>query len=231
MYWQLSTVEPVEDRAFEPDGRFVLHRHRDRDGAHFDLRLEQDGYLLGWRIDAADVVAGAWATEKPPHSTRWLECDGPAVREDAGLYAWAERSADARVLLIKGRTGTHRMTFRPVDGLRPREIWDIRAALAEIDAQPKQAAALIRDGAAARERAIARLCGLGRELDGSAFDETLWRKAVHHLSLDEIHAHLRPFELRFDERYPPQPVSRPERLPEEDGTRTGAAMAIARDEV
>jgi hypothetical protein len=90
------------------------------------------------------------------------------------------------------------------------------------------AAQLVLDGIAARDRATARLCGLGRELDGGAFDESAWRKSLRGLSLDEIHAQLRAFEVRFDAKYPPAPVSRPERLPEDgEANRLDVARAIA----
>ena len=80
-----------------------------------------------------------------------------------------------------------------------------------------------------RQIAVERLCGLGRELDGAVFDEAVWRKTLRGLSLDEIHRQLHAYEVRFDRKYPPQSVSRPERLPEdkEEG-RAGAAMAILR---
>jgi hypothetical protein len=76
---------------------------------------------------------------------------------------------------------------------------------------------------------------LGRELDGSAFDDSVWRRVLAGLSLDEIHSQLRAFEVRFDQKYPPSPVSRPEKLRDADAedsagtTRAEGAMAIARE--
>ena len=73
MYWKV-TCEEADDTAIgpaEPDGRFVLHRHCDADGPHLDLRLEQDDYLLGWRIDGVDLAAAPWAVEKAPHPLAW----------------------------------------------------------------------------------------------------------------------------------------------------------------
>jgi hypothetical protein len=48
--------------------------------------------------------------------------------------------------------------------------------------------------------------------------------------LDEIQGHLRAYEVRFDRKHPPQPVSRPERLDvdEEQEHRTDAVMEILR---
>jgi len=72
-------------------------------------------------------------------------------------------------------------------------------------------------------------------LDGTAFDDGVWRRALASLSLDEIHSQLRTFEVRFDQKYPPSPVSRPARLSETDpadsagSKRVEGAMAIARE--
>ncbi len=104
----------------------------------------------------------------------------------------------------------------------------IEAAVAECHADMAQAAALVRDGVSARQRATARLIGLGRELDGDAFDETAWRETVAGLNLDAIHAHLRAYEARFDAKYPPQPVSQPEPLEPEPEDRSGVAAEILR---
>ena len=67
MYWIVG-LESAEERAVpdEAHGRFVLHRHHDEGGAHLDLRLEQDGYLMGWRIDGISLEGAPWATEKAP---------------------------------------------------------------------------------------------------------------------------------------------------------------------
>ena len=65
MIWKITCEQADESVAEETvAGRFVLHRHRDEWGAHLDLRLEQDGYLLGWRIDGTDLEAEPWATRK-----------------------------------------------------------------------------------------------------------------------------------------------------------------------
>lgn len=206
MYWKLTCPATPQDRAAThpaggPDGRFVLHRHRDDQGPHLDLRLECGDCLLGWRIDAVELDGGPWAVEKPPHPLHWLDGDGDAIREDAGVYTWLERGTDRRRLLLDGRGVVRTFLFERVPGLSPRCA-----------------------------RAVARFCGLGRELDGSAFDEKVWRKALDALSLDEIHDQLRAYEVRFDLRYPPEPVSRPERLPDDArDERMDVAMTILRD--
>lgn len=220
MFWKLSTVtrtnEEMDGEAIAPEGRFVLQRHSDAGGPHLDLRLEQDGYLLGWRIDGLSLEEEPWATEKPPHPVRWLEQDGDAVREDEGVYAWVWRDAQGGELELRGRGSVRRLKAARVEGLTPRCIRAIREAMAECHVQAKDAAELVRDGAEARRRAIERFCGLGRELDGLVFDETVWRKTLGALSLKEIHRHLEAYEVRFDQKYPPQPASKPEPLPEED---------------
>jgi len=209
------------------DGRFVLHRHCDAQGPHLDLRLEQDGHLVGWRIDAAALSGAPWATAKAPHPLQWLDQDGDAVREDAGVYQWLEYSAGGGVLLLAGNAGTKRLHVSREQGLPARYVRSICEALAECGAGTDQAGRLILDGMAARRRAVARLCGLGRELDGDAFDEAVCRRALSGLSLDEVHGQLRAYEVRFDRKYPPRAVSRAERLPEEGGGEGSAQVRAA----
>ena len=232
MYWSIRS-EPVGDvvdsEMSEPNGRFVLHRHRDSDGPHLDLRLEEDGYLIGWRIDG-ELDEECWASEKGPHPVRWLEHDGSAVREDAGLYTWLGGDKHERALLLEGERESRALRARREEGLRPRAVREIRDALVSVKSSPKLCAGLIRDGASARERSTERLCGLGRELDGSRFDEGLWRKTLGDLSLDEIHVHLRAYEERFDRKYPPLPVSQPETLKETGGeAETERVLKILRE--
>jgi hypothetical protein len=233
MYWSIHTVNPEElaQRAAPepgpPAGRFVLHRHRDAAGPHLDLRLEQDGFLLGWRIDGSSLSGGCWATEKPPHPLYWLEQDGEAVRMDEGAYTWVRRDAGERELMLHGRGGTTFLRVHRERGMRVSAVRELCATLNEHGLTSCQAAGLVADGVVARRRAIERFCGLGRELDGAAFDAAVWRKTLAPLSLQEIQSHLQGFEVRFDRKYPPQPVSRPEPLPEESVPANAArAMAI-----
>ncbi len=92
--------------------------------------------------------------------------------------------------------------------------------------------ALAADGLEARRNAIARFCGLSRELDGEGFDEEAWRRLLHGMSLREIGARLAKVETRHDLAHPPEAASRPEPLP--DGSmgraqdeRLGRAIRIA----
>jgi len=228
MYWKITAAN-LRHECTEggSDGRFVLHRHRDAWGEHLDLRIEWDSALLGWRIDDLELREGAWATEKAPHPVQWLEQDGEAVRVDAGVYEWLARDNTEVRVALRGRTGEWVLCLERKTGLAPAAVRDVSVTLAGADAGPEDAAALIRDGLTARSRAIARLCGLGRELDGDAFDEKAWRKALTGLTLDEIHGHLRAYEQRFDAKYPPEPVSRPEKLPDiKSADRSARVMKI-----
>jgi len=236
MFWKVicekrETVPEVE----QIDGRFVLHRHVDALGPHLDLRLEQNGCLVGWRIEGDSLDGEPWATKKAPHPVSWLERDGDALQVDAGVYTWQACDADRRVVVLRGGDGVRQLRIEheltaPVSMVRA--VWE---AIRETGARPEEAGRLIVDGAQARRRAVERLCGLGRELDGTAFDDGVWRRVLSGLGLDEIHSHLRAFEVRFDQKYPPSPVSRPERLSETDLTepagnkRVEGAMAIARE--
>lgn len=223
------------DGSGQADGRFVLHRHCDEWGPHLDLRLEQDGYLLGWRIDGVTLSGEPWATEKAPHPVWWLEQDSDAVREDAGIYAWLERGPDGGSLLLEGRNGARRLRVEREPGLHAGTVRSICEALSECGADADQVKQLILDGVTARRRAMTRLCGLGRELDGGAFDEEVSRKVLVPLSLEEIHAQLRAYEVRFDHKYPPAPVSRCEKLDdlavehETGNARTRRAFSIVRE--
>ena len=216
MLWKLTPTPPPTDR---PDstahGRFILHRHADAHGPHLDLRLEAGPCLLGWRIDGPDLRHERYATEKPPHPLHWLDRDGDALREDAGAYAWLDQSEDGGTLELRGETATQwiRVEHQPTPS--PTTLAAIVRAIDEHNINPEYIPVLIHDGRLARHRAILRLCALGRELDAAAFDETRWKTLLAYASLDEIHHHLRAYEIRFDKKYPPQPTSQPEPLEED----------------
>ncbi len=240
MFWTLASVEPLDPAtaraagAAPIEGRFVIHRHHDTQGPHLDLRLEQDGCLAGLRVDAGALEPGVWAAEKPPHATHWLRQDGDAVRIDAGAYAWERRDADVRIMRLDGARGATRLEWRRAEGLPPRCVRALAETARAVHASPDRLADLVRDGVEARERAIARLCGLGRELDGTAFDAAAWRRLLAPLSLREIHGHLAAFETRFDRAFPPEPVSRPEALEDEAQrasirSRADQALRLLRD--
>lgn len=228
MYWRLRVLPAAEDAPARgaDQGRFVLHEHRDGGGAHLDLRLEQDGYLCGWRVDGVSLGEEAWAMEKGPHPVRWLEQDGAAKRVDSGTYRWDARDADGGVLELRGRDGVTRLSVSREALLPVSCVRAVKAAMDHHGVDGVTAAALMRDGAEARWRALARLCGLGRELDGEAFEEAAVRRMLAGASLAELNDHLRGYESRFDAKYPPGPVSRPEAL-EDDGDEAGAERALA----
>ncbi len=227
MYWKITREAGAEGvKAGPPTGRFVLHRHRDAEGPHLDLRLESDGFLLGWRIEGGGLEEERWAEAKGPHPLAWLDDDRDAVRVDAGTYYWLEgRPGQQRFLLLGAERQVVCVEREP--GLPLGVVRSVCAALDAAGVESGQAARLVRDGIEARRRAIERFCGLGRELDGDTFDESVWRKALDGLSLDEVHGQLRAFEVRFDQKYPPEPVSQPEALDAEE--RADVALAIARE--
>ncbi len=233
MFWQLEWMGAAPDSGSETRGdgpRFVLHRHRDTLGPHWDLRLEQTGYLQGWRIEGAALEGVCRAMEKQPHPVEWLTRDGDAVREDEGVYAWVSREEDGGELLLRGRAGTRRVLVRRMPSLRGETMESVRAMLQAHALDEALAGALIEDGVRARQRSVARLCGLGRELDGRGFDEALWRRSLEGLSLRDIERHLEVFETRFDGKYPPQPVSRPEALGPEEGARGDRVLEFLREQ-
>ena len=224
MHWKMN-VQVVDAESTPADARrFVLHRHHDAHGPHLDLRLEQDGYLMGWRVEGLELNE-ALATEKAPHPLHWLDQDGEAVRTDVGVYTWVERKATGGVLDLWGSSESRRITVTPRAGLPVACVEEIVGALVAVGAETEDAARLIRDGAAARARVVERFCGLGRELDGACFDATTWRGTLGRCSLEEIHRHLRAYEVRLDEKYPPAPISRPEPLETDQGNRE-KALAI-----
>lgn len=229
MFWKIAELTDTQPPPanFTPAGRFVLHRHTDAEGDHLDLRLEADGHLRGWRIDAESLAAGAWATEKAPHPLRWLDDNGDAARIDAGEYVVESWGRDGSAIILRGAAGTRRIVMGRAPELPVSAARAIVTALRDREISPDDAPGLLADGLAARSRAIQRLCGLGHELDGDAFEEAVWRKTLSGLTLDEIHQQLRAFEVRFDQKYPPLPVSRPET--ESETPRNRDAMAIARE--
>ncbi len=209
--------------------RFVLHRHRDEAGAHLDLRLEQDGYLMGFRVDGASLGECVWATVKTPHPVSWLSENGDAHREDGGTYYWESGDADGGCLVLCGVRDTVRVSVTPVEDVSAGALAGLRAAAEELGVALGELAGLAEDGRVARERAIARFCGLGRELDGDAFDDGLWRKTLAGERLGVVQQYLHGLELRFDRKYPPTPVSVPAALEEAgDEACSDRAMGVFR---
>lgn len=222
------TSETIVDNPLplgEDGRRFVIHRHRDEEGAHLDLRLEQEGYLMGFRVDGLSLGPECWATVKSPHPLRWLAQDGEAVREDGGTYYWERGDASGGgVLVLCGQRNALRVVVEPVGGVSAGALGALRAAAETLGVAMGELAGLAEDGRAARDRAVARYCGLGRELDGSGFDDAWWRDTLAGQRLSVIQQHLHGLEVRFDRKYPPQPVSVPVAL-ENEGEFVGAGGA------
>jgi hypothetical protein len=234
MYWKLSMERDGQAQSAAmgaAQGRFVLHRHHDADGPHLDLRFEQDGYLSGFRVDGLSLDCEVWASEKGAHPVEWLERDGDAVREDSGTYRREVANDGEMRITLHGAQGTRVLHAVRERGLTPSIVRAVRDALRANGAAAQDAAGLIADGTTARRRAIERLCGLARELDGAAFDENVCKRSLAALSLEDIHAQLRSYETRFDAKYPPAPVSRPEPIDEPlDNSRSNTARSILLEE-
>jgi len=217
MLWNLradTAAAPQDDAPAE--GRFVVQRHHDLAGPHLDLRLEQPGgYLLGWRVDATELAGDCIASEKAPHPLAWLDRDGDTVRVDAGGYRWLDRDDTGGRLLLEGTRGRVVLTVSRGETISARAVRAVQECAARLGVRLDDAARLMEDGDTARTRATERFCGLGRELDGTAFDEALWRETLRGLPLAELQSHLRGYEIRFDAKYPPQPVSKPVPLDDE----------------
>lgn len=227
MFWKIRCEDAPADVELRPEGRFVLHRHVDSGGEHLDLRLECDGHLKGWRIDARELGEESWATEKAPHPVRWLDDDAEALRLDAGTYAWMRSGPDGGALILSGSDGNRLVFVSRAEEFPVEAARSIAEVLSEHKVAPSAAAALIVDGVTARQRATERLCSLGRELDAESFDDALWRETLSGLTLEQVHSQLRSFEVRFDVKYPPLPVSRPGE-DEHGDTRSAHALEIVR---
>ncbi|HDP34132.1 MAG TPA: hypothetical protein ENN29_03365 [Candidatus Hydrogenedentes bacterium] len=213
MYWQITEMTRREPEAAVADApRFVLHRHEDASGAHHDLRLEDGNCLLGFRITGETLATGCWATEKMPHPKGWLEQDGDAQRVLAGTYQWRVSDKRCRELALHGADATVVIRFERCDAPTAEEVRTLAAFAKEQRLTMDRLPALLEDGLAARRNAIARFCGLSRELDGASFDESAWRELLGGLTLREIGAQLAAVEARYDRAHPPAPVSRPEPL-------------------
>lgn len=201
------------------EGRYVVHRHADEGGPHLDLRVEvAERSLAGWRLpaDAIDRMGtgeDVLCAVKAEHPARWLDHDSSVCAVvDAGRYT-ESRDEDGSVRLAfsgPALNGVYEFRRRSNEGVvmalikTAEQFTGKRVEVADVE----RLATAAEDGRTARVRAEERLCGLGRELDGDAFDETLWRCMLAPLSLKEIYRQVARFERRYDEKYPPAHVTR-----------------------
>lgn len=210
MFWRLRSETADSPMTNHADGRFAIHT---RANGEIELRIEMDGYLMGWRIDGDNLGETQWAVEKTPHPTTWI--DREEGRIDRGTYAWIEKGDDTKRIALIGESGVTVLTADRIADVAISEVRAITEAIHDAGADMRDAPQLIADGSTARRRAAARFIGLGRELDGDAFDTAVWRRAIAYLSLDEIHDQLRAYESRFDAKYPAARASVPEALPDD----------------
>jgi len=184
---------------------------------------------MGFRVDGAILEGAQWASAKAPHPLHWLTQDGTAIREDEGYYHWESGDANQGVLLLQGRSGAFRIHVDAAAQIPETILAGMREVAERIGVSISALAALVEDGATARDRALTRFCGLGRELDGDTFDEKLWRNTLSGERLAVIQQYLHGLEVRFDKKYPPTPVSIPAPLDnQETKTNNGRAMEILR---
>ncbi|MHC4986827.1 MAG: DNA polymerase ligase N-terminal domain-containing protein [Planctomycetota bacterium] len=84
-----------------PD-EFVILRHAEPSGAHYDLMLREGDVLATWRLDAnpAEMIIGeiARATTLPAHRLAYLDYEGP-ISGDRGSVERVDRGR------YEGRSG------------------------------------------------------------------------------------------------------------------------------
>jgi len=216
---------------------YLMHRHEGAGGVYLDLHIERPGCgVARWRM-GVDVLERLSAGEEvvctlnPEDSMRLAEHDTPEhATVDEGTYVDQGEAEDRRRLVFRGRVLDGEYEFRAV--CDDNVVTALAEAIREEPDGPltpesvEEFIVAARDGRIARGRAVERLCGLGRELDGDAFDDRLWRRMLDGLSLAEIHRQTARLERRFDEKYPPRPVSRSASLPQEDSDRRETVAAI-----
>jgi len=217
--------------------KYLVHRHEDTGGVYLDLHIERPGGSVARWTMGVDILDRLSAGEEvvctlnPEDSMRLAEQDiSEYAMVDEGTYTDKGEGDGRRRLVFRGQVLDGEYEFRAVCDD------SVVAALAEaVREEPdalltpesvKEFIAAARDGRVARGRAVERLCGLGRELDGDAFDDRLWRRMLDGLSLTEIHRQTTGLERRFDEKYPPRSVSRSASLPEEHSDRRETVAAI-----
>ena len=238
-YWELHPVAG-EYELETAEGKYVIHRHADGGGVHLDLRYEVGDKLSGFRIPVAELEEffGTGSKECEPkglHPVAWLEVNtSDCTLVERGVYGWRQSDGDGRVLVLRGEKWSGTFAVRRDD--TPQMNLDAVRRVAEAcgaerfdEAVAQRIVSKMQDGESARHHAVERLCGVGREVDGERFDEELWRRSVAGLSLREIQAHVGAYEKRFDEKYPLQPVTKPEPLDVQDNGRWQEIAAMLTD--
>lgn len=203
------------DVPLHSEGRFVLHTHKDKQGAHLDLRIEQKGYLLGWRIDDTELRSELWGTEKLPHDPSWLNMENAEDEKHSGDYRWFSQGDGNGYLNLRLKDNqqyTYRVERWGGFSIRfQRALWQ---NMRKWQLSPSQVLSLIEDGITAREYAVRRMCGLGKFIEGDTFDASQWEKVMSKCSLNEIYTNLRKWENRLERQTPPQRLSQPEKVDE-----------------
>lgn len=205
--------EIPENVPLHSEGRFVLHAHKDKQGSHLDLRIEQKNYLLGWRIDDTELRSELWGTEKLPHDPSWLEKEEGGDTKQTGEFRWFSHGDGNGYLILKTRDNqilTYRVERWGGFSIRfQRALWQY---MRKWQLSPSEVLSLIEDGVTAREYAIQRICGLGRYLEGDNFDTSQWEKVMSRCALKEIYTNLQKWEARLEGQNPPARLSRPEKV-------------------
>lgn len=211
--FQSCTSELSELEPFHSEGRFVLHRHRDKYGDHLDLRIEQDGYLLGWRLEAQELGEVMWGTEKLPHHPAWLEEKNGVEVVLTGKYRWHSHDENSGYLILYDDQNTTPVRTYRIDRWRglPLSIQQkIARCVQQHGIRWGQLAGLIEDGLTARKQAIHRLRGLVQFLDGESLDDSHWIQLLEQASLHEIHRYLHQWSVRAEMQQPPPRLTKPD---------------------
>ncbi|MFC1735120.1 hypothetical protein ACFL1X_03320 [Candidatus Hydrogenedentota bacterium] len=216
MSWMFRRLGDSGDGSEGYDGRFVVHEHVDVHGEHVDIRLEAGSCLIGWRMRSLSELKGRL---KALHPLRWLDVDvDNCKRVDGGEYRIVSRQVGGIEIEFAGDRLSGHFEAKEVisggDGLVEGLVEELRAEL-EVrgpdvvlpGSDADFVMVLMRDGLNARRDALERMCSLGRDLDGDAFPESFWRERQSSLSVSDMKDNLALLERRFNEKYPPRPLS------------------------
>jgi len=228
MFWKLIVDGVSDSEEFVPRDRYSLRRDTCEPGGAETLELHEGDVVRGWKMAGPLCDAAVWASELSSRSSSNRDTRIDPGGESGG-YAWEHVGMDGGTLLLERNGEICRIRVERVASLCLESAREIAGVMQEHGVASSDAAGLVADGLAARRNAVERLCGLGRELDSERFNDAVWRKTLAGLRLTDIHEQLRAFEVRFDEKYPPMPVSRPESLDESASvSRDEKAMLILR---